>query len=263
MPRPPFSLTDDQARTLAASVALLEADYPLDQRNHRPFVRAFLLAVQAATGKWYSPAIYHRLLAAFAPQRRPSTATLATEKQALQATASTPPAAAGEPVAPGPVAQTVGTAQLQVLVAEAVDASLARVARFGGSTAQLEFYEARLRDAEQALLAVRAEAARLASELAVARQSVTLYQQECLEARAALVKQTEAVSKLTAEVTDIRKFALQSIDEARGESRVWKERCVALEAHRQQDARLLETFRQHAYRAGAAIPDILKQEKPR
>lgn len=263
MPRPPFTLTDDQARTLAAGVAVLEADYPLDPRNHRPFVRAFLLAVHAATGKWYSPAIYHRLLAAFAPQRRPSTATLAAEKQALQASAPAVPAVASSPVVPGPEVPVAGSPQLQALVAEAVDASLARVARLGGGTAQLEFYEARLREAELALLTVRAEAARLAGELAVAKNAVNLHQQECLEARAALMKQTEAVGKLTAEVADIRKFALQSIDEARGESRVWKERCVALEAHRQQDARLLETFRQQAYRAGSAIPDILKQEKPR
>lgn len=35
-----------------------------------------------------------------------------------------------------------------------------------------------------------------------------------------------------------------------------------LEAQRQLDARLMETFRQLAYQRGAAIPDSLRQDKP-
>lgn len=262
MPRPPFALTDDQARMITLRVANLQATFPLDPRNHRPFLRGFMRAVHEATGKFYSPAIYRRLLAAFAPERRPSTATLELEKQTLLAMAPEPTvvgAPTDNPINPG-----VDANQLLLLVSDAVSAAIARSGNFGATNgSQLAFYEARLRESELALLAVRAEAARLAGELAVARQAVTMHEQECEKARTSLDIQSASVAKLTAEVSDMRRFALQSIEEARGESRAWKERCAALEAQRQADARLLETFRQHAYRLGAAIPDILKQEKPR
>lgn len=78
-----------------------------------------------------------------------------------------------------------------------------------------------------------------------------------------LTQQAEVVTKMTNGVADMRKFALLAIDEARGETRVWKARSAALDGQRQMDARLLEAFRQEAYRAGAAIPDLLRQEKPR
>ncbi|CDG83110.1 hypothetical protein GJA_2479 [Janthinobacterium agaricidamnosum NBRC 102515 = DSM 9628] len=68
------------------------------------------------------------------------------------------------------------------------------------------------------------------------------------------------VVKLTGEVSDIRTFALQSIDEARSEARAWKERYAAIEAQRQKDLLLLETFRQQAYRHGASIPSSLSKD---
>jgi hypothetical protein len=264
MPRPPFALTDAQARLLANRVAALQVTYPFDPRNHRPFVRAFLRAVLEATGKLYSPAIYQRLLAAFAPDRRPSTATLAAEKDALAAEEAARPAVAVAGAAPADPrsAPALDAVQLHAIVSDAIDAALARAGRFAsGGAAQADFYATRLRETEQELLSVRAEAARLAAELAVARQSVLQHQQEAVGLQQTLARQGEAVTKLTNEVADSRKFALQAIDESRAEARVWKERSVALEAQRQMDARLLETFRQHAYRAGAAIPDVLRQEK--
>jgi len=263
MPRPPFALTDDQARLLAASVARLQATYPYDARNHRPFVRGFLRAVLEATGQLYSPAIYQRLLSAFAPERRPSTATLATEKQALASDKTFYAPLAhdmGQPSSP----PAFDAGQLHALVLDAVDAALVRATRFGANSAgQLDFYAARLRETEHTLLTVRAEAARLAAELAVAQHAAAASDKAAAQAQSALEQQAAAVTRLSAEVADIRKFALQSIDEARGETRIWKERSVALEAQRQLDARLMETFRQQAYRAGGAIPDVLRQDKPR
>nr|WP_315219912.1 hypothetical protein [uncultured Duganella sp.] len=266
MPRPAFALTDDQARALARHVAALQTAHPLDPRNHRPFVRAFLRAVRDATGQLYSPAIYHRLLAAFAPERRPSTSTLAAEKQALAGEAGSPVKLAESgtaddaPVAP----RSIDVEQLRQVVGDAIDAAMVRFARSAfGNGGQLAFYEARLRETEQQLLEVREQAARLATDLALARQLAEHHKQEGRRTGAALALQVDAVVKLTAEVTDMRKFALQAIDEARGEARVWKERSVVLESQRQMDARLLETFRQEAYRAGAAIPDVLRQDKNR
>lgn len=178
----------------------------------------------------------------------------------------------GQPARSGSAAGTVGArprlprrpGQLQLAVADAIDAAMAHFARsVGGHGGQLEFYASRLRETEQKLLEARADAARLATDLALVRQSVERHEQEAQRMGAALTHQADAVVKLTAELTDIRKFALQAIDEARGEARVWKERSVVLEAQRQMDARLLETFRQQAYRAGGAIRDMLRQDKSR
>lgn len=221
-------------------------------------------AVQEATGKLYSPAIYQRLLAAFAPERRPSTATLAAEKDALANEEAVRPALLAAAPSQQSAEHALALPQIHAIVSDAVDAALARASRFGaGGTAQTDFYAARLREAEAELLAIRAEAARLAAELSVARELAALRERELNRSQELLAGQAEAVTKLTGEVADMRKFALQVIDEARGEARVWKERSVVLEAKRQMDARLLETFRQHAYRAGASIPDVLLQEKTR
>lgn len=145
MPRPPFALTDDQARVLTIRVAALQDTYPLNSRNHRPFVRGFLRAVREATGQLYSPAIYQRLLAAFAPERRPSTGTLAVEKQTLAAEdVIRPTLAAAGPTAKAP-ANVVDPGQLHAIVTDAIDAGLARAVRGGlGGAAQTDFYAARL-----------------------------------------------------------------------------------------------------------------------
>lgn len=264
MARPTFSLTDDQARLLASRVAALQATYPYDSRNHRPFVRGFLRAVQEATGQLYSPAIYQRLLAAFAPERRPSTATLAAEKQALALEDVFHPKQDVGNATESVQQSAVSSTQLHAVVSDAVDAALVRSARFGAAgSSQADFYAARLHDTEQELLAARAHAAQLAAELMAARQAVSSLEQETERMRAVLTQQANAVEKLGTEVTDHRKFAMQAIEESRGEARVWKERCVVLEGQRKMDAHLLETFRQKAYLAGAAIPEALLQNKPR
>lgn len=263
MSRPAFALTDSQARSISIRTAELELSFPLDPRNHRPFVRAFLRAVQDATGNLYSPAIYHRLLKAYAPDRRPSTATLATEKQALalEAIAQRTKSAAIDGINVAP--QTIDNLDnVQAAVTEAVEACLARIARGTGhaDSAQTNFYAARLRDAEAQLRESRAECVRLTSELSVANESSRLSAKHAADAATSLTEQIAAVAMLTAELADIRKFALGSIDEARGEARAWKDRCISVEAQRQRDMFLLETFRQQAYRNGAAIPASLAKD---
>ena len=74
-----------------------------------------------------------------------------------------------------------------------------------------------------------------------------------------MAAQSEAITKLTAEVSDLRKFALVAIDDARAETRTWKDRAAYLESQRQLDSRLLEMFRQKTYRNGADIPNMLKK----
>lgn len=259
MARPPFSLTDEQARVLVVRVAELQADYPLNARNHRPFVRAFLQAVFEATGQVYSPAIYHRLLAAYAPDRRPSTTTIAAEKHAFNdryaiVTAPSNPTSATR--------LGIDVKEVREAVADAVDAALSRsMLGISAGNTEVEFLASRLRDTEQQLQQVRADAARLAAALAAANEAATLHAQDAERSRLALVSQAAAVAELTTEVSNMRKFALQSIDEARGETRLWKEHYAALEGKRRVDATLLETFRQQAYRLGAAIPETLRHDK--
>lgn len=143
MPRPPFSLTDDQARAISAGVAQLELDYPIDPQNHRPFVRAFIRLVQSATGRFHSPAVYRRLLGAYAQHRRPSTSTLAAEKAALAAE-TTPVEPVSEAAAP-----LAMPSALPVLIANAVaDAMAQRRGVVGIAAAQAAFYADRLRETE-------------------------------------------------------------------------------------------------------------------
>lgn len=254
MPRPPFSLTDDQARAISAGVAQLELDYPIDPQNHRPFVRAFIRLVQSATGRFYSPAVYRRLLGAYAQHRRPSTSTLAAEKAALAAE-TTHVEPASEAAAPLSMPSA-----LPALIANAVADAMAQSRRVDGiAAAQSAFYADRLRETELELRAERLNAAQLLAALNQCRETAAQQAEDAEKLRGVVAAQSEAITKLTAEVSDLRKFALVAIDDARGETRTWKDRAAYLESQRQLDSRLLETFRQKAYRSGADIPELLKK----
>nr|GEU28685.1 hypothetical protein [Tanacetum cinerariifolium] len=254
MPRPPFSLTDDQARAISVGVAQLELDYPIDPQNHRPFVRAFIRLVHTATGRFYSPAVYRRLLGAYAKHRRPSTSTLAAEKAALAAE-TTPVEPASEAAAPLSMPSS-----LPALIANAVADAMAQSRRVDRiAAAQAAFYADRLHETELELRTERANAAQLQAALSQFRQRAVEQEEEVEKLRGIVAAQSEAITKLTAEVSDLRKFALVAIDDARGETRTWKDRAAYLESQRQLDSRLLETFRQKAYLSGADIPDLLKR----
>ena len=254
MPRPPFSLTDDQARAISAGVTQLELDYPINPQNHRPFVRAFIRLVHTATGRFYSPAVYRRLLGAYAQHRRPSTSTLAAEKAALAA--ETTPV---EPVSEAAAPLSMPSA-LPALVAGAVADAMAQSRRVDGIAADKSaFYADRLRETELELRTERMNAAQLLAALNQSRESAAQQAEQAEKLRGVVAAQSEAITKLTAEVSDLRKFALVAIDDARGETRTWRDRSAYLESQRQLDSRLLETFRQKAYRNGADIPDILKK----
>jgi len=157
MSRPPFQLTDDQARALLQQLTPILARNPVGAGSNRPFVRDFVRAVHTATGRTYSPAIYRRLLDAYAPDRRPSTDTLAQEKNALVEALSE------EAHAGRQLDADTGEALAQV-VQRAVDGALARQARnHAGATshdrytdAQRDFLQSRLADAERQLNEARA-----------------------------------------------------------------------------------------------------------
>jgi len=265
MGRPAFSLSDPQARILTQRVAELDLACPLGGNSHRPFVRGFILAVHEATGQFFSPTIYRRLLAAFAPARRPSTVTLADEKDRLAAELARQPSPALAPSAPDALPSALPDLYtLQARIAEAVEHGLNRVRQAQRTdSAESRFLLNRLQEAEQQLADLRATAATLSSELEVARHSARQYAEESARATAALARQADSVAALTSELAEMRKFALMSIEEARGEGRAWKERVAALEAQSQADGRLMESFRRLAYQKGAEIPDQLTREHPR
>jgi hypothetical protein len=262
--RPPFKLLDDEARVLISRLSAIELNCPLDLRDHRPFVRAFLRAVHEATGKTFSPAIYRRLLSAYAPQRRPSTSTLAIEKQRLCDELLLERDGATE-------AATLDAPRLgeviRAAIAEAMGERTTPTRRAGAGAGaagpDTAFWRERAAESEQALADTRAQAARLAGELLAARASAELLATELAAARHTLNKQAESIAKLAAEAEESRRFTMCAIDDARGESRLWRERCQAVEkqafAKAREDNILLETFRQLAYQRGAAIPPLLRK----
>lgn len=262
MTRPRFKLLDDEARVLLSRLTSIEATYPLDRRNHRPFVRAFLRAVHEATGKMFSPAIYRCLLSAYAPQRRPSTSTLAIEKELLRDELALERDGASQAAALD--APRLGEA-IRAAVTDAMNertmSAMPAVASTAGPDAG--FWRERAAETEHALADTRAHAARLAGELLAAQASVEVLSAELQSARATLNKQADSIGKLAAEAEESRRFTMRAIDDARGETRSWRERCQVIEAQAaakaKEDNILLETFRQLAYQRGAAIPPVLRK----
>ena len=247
---------------LLGRLTLIESSHPLDQRDHRPFVRAFMRAVHDATGKTFSPAIYRRLLSAYAPERRPSTSTLAIEKERLCDELALEREGAAQ-------AATLDAPRLGEAIRAAVTDAIgeqAMPARQGGAGIagpDAGFWRDRAAETEQALADTRAQAARLAGELLATQASATLLATELEAARHTLSQQAAGIAKLAAEAEESRRFAMRAIDDARGETRSWRERCQVIEAQATARARedniLLETFRQLAYQRGAAIPPILQK----
>lgn len=235
MSRPPFSLTDNQARDLLLGVAPLLEHYPLDPRDHRPFLRAFIRAVHSVTGKLYGPDIYRRLLRAYAPGRSPSTSTIATERSDLERELATKvptaaPSSAGPALSlPAASAPALDLSLIRTAFAEQLP-QFARLAAQAGRDTQVEYLQARLRDAERATADAKAAAARLAADLQEQTGRATLLASELETSQAALAQQRQAVAGLTEELKGQRLFAMQSIDSARAEMRMTKDRTAELQS---------------------------------
>lgn len=262
MTRPTFKLSDDEARVLVMRLHAINSVYPLNQRDHRPFVRAFVRAVHEATGKTFSPVIYRRLLAAYAPERRPSTSTLAVEKELLCDELTLERDGAAEVAA-------ADAPHLAALIRAAVREATGErppQASYPGAPAtgpDATFWRERVAEAERALADAQAQAARLAGELLAARANADVMSTELAAARQVLGTQAGHIGKLAAEFEESRRFTMRAIDDARGETRAWRDRCAVVEAQAVAKARedniLLETFRQLAYQRGATIPPVLQK----
>lgn len=241
MSRPPFRLPDDQARLLVQKVGVLDQSIPLDTNNHRPYVGAFIRAVFEASGKFFSPMIYQRLLRAYAPTRRPSTATIASERvRVIDDTQQLDKAEGLDDVQRERFAQTIRNA-----IADELDLQLGKlsIADTSSESAQIEFYKNRLAECERDLRDVRVKAAQLVTDLAVALQRAELLDRELGEQRQANDKLVDQMRALQESADGNRRFALMAIEEVRGEVRHWKDRCADLEVQRQRDFQLLDAMR--------------------
>lgn len=263
MARPSFSLSDDEARQLVRELGGIEARCPVDPRDHRRYVREFIRVIHKITGKTYSPAIYRRLLSAYAPSRKPSTVTLALEKERFVKELESAPAAIGAD------SSTVPTGPGGNLLAEIRQAleDLAGYRTPGGAShaesylqAQCEFLQQRLSHCEKQLAGAKDCAHQVDAQRQVLAVQALQDREQIGSLRAAGAAMTAELAKLSAAIDDARQFALLAIDEARGETRAWKERCAAAETQYKDQVSLTETFRRLAYRQGADIPRALERK---
>ncbi len=262
MARPTFSLTDSEARLLILELAGIEDRCPFNPRDHRQFVRDFIRAVHRVTGKTFSPAIYRRLLAAYAPARKPSTATLALEKERFVKEFES------APVTTDADSTSFRASHEGNLLAE-IRQALEHIVSYrpvAGAThkdnylqSQCDFLQQRLSHSEKQLAGAKDGANQLEAQRQVLEAQAARDREQIESLQTAGAAMTEELGKLAAAINDARQFALLAIDEARGETRAWKERCSAAEAQYKEQVSLTETFRRLAYRQGADIPLALER----
>ncbi|MFK3741384.1 hypothetical protein [Massilia sp. TN1-12] len=280
MSRQPFTLTDDQAARLLIALRPIAERHPVDTQSNRPFIRDFIRAVHQATGRTFSPAIYRRLLNVYAPERRPSTTTLSIEKEFVEqelANAASPAAAPSIRASGGPVPAhelpPAGAGDVAVLVCKAVEDALSRHLvsagdRWAGeqqmAQAHIADLSARLAASERALADTRAQAAHLAAELHFAQENAARCQAQLDAAEGAARARDEAhtlaLNRIAAELNEIRKFAMRSIDDVRGETRAERDRRIHVENLLKTNEKMTELFRQMAYQRGGVIPADLRME---
>lgn len=258
MSRPPFALTDDQARRMVLASAALREQFPVDRHDHRPFVAGFLRVVHQVCGRTFSPSIYRRLLAAYAPDRSPSTTTLAIEKKLLEEKLARE-RPSDEPVSPQmAVCDAAGFALVSAAVRQVMDdytpllEQLAAARAPEQQDAHFAYLVARLADSESANASAQAGAARLSAQLQEALGAASIYREQLAEAQGALTRQAAAVAKMADELADMRKFTLMAIEGARGETRDMKEVCRQLQTDLDRRDHELDTLRRQGYRQAVA-----------
>jgi len=226
-------------------VAPLLDRYPVDPRDHRPFVRAFIRAVHDVTNKLYGPDIYRRLLRAHAPGRNPSTPTIASERDMLERELAAAGAAAGSsraaPALP-PACAVPDTLALRAVFDEYLP-HFGRVAAQAGRDAQVDYLQGRVRDAECDAAAARAHAARLAGELQTQTARADLLASQLAKRDAALAAQQAVVANLAEELKGQWLFTMQSMEMGRAEARMAKERVADLQAEIDRLATTIDQLR--------------------
>lgn len=268
MSRPPFRLDDSQARELIGRLQEVETRNPFDPRDHRPFVRDFLRAVYAATGQVYGAASYRRLLSAYAPERRPSTTTLEQEKDLLVAELKRERVSIAElALNTAPELAELVRLAVQNAIGQASSAEKivgGREIPRDGDGAETAVWKERATELEKSNREANALVGAMQAELDAGRQTMVAMREELAWTKDVLAAQTTQLERLAATVEDARLLYLRAVDDARGETRAWRDRCVSAEAaakeKTKEDQLLLETFRQMAYQRGGTIPPSLRKD---
>ena len=263
MARPTFSLSDEEARDLIRELDGIESRCPVNPRDHRRYVREFIRVIHKITGKTYSPAIYRRLLSAYAPARKPSTATLALEKERFVKELDATPS----PIDTDSNTPSAGLGgNLLSEIRQALE-DLAGFRLHGGAShadnylqTQCDFLQKRLSYSESQLAGAKEYAHQVETQRQVLAAQALIVRDQIDSLRAAGAAMTAQLARMSTAIDDARQFALLAIDEARGETRAWKERCAAAEAQYKEQVSLTETFRRLAYRQGADIPPALARK---
>ncbi len=266
MPRPRFELADEQASMLVRLIPSILDQHPAGARDYRSFAHEFVGAVYQATGKTFSPSIYHRLLRAYAPGRMPSSSTLAIAKRHHDEKLK-PTKFSANPDA-GDVATIAQSMQVMMDTAQALTHALEDAGRRVVSESasdrraqmQIQQLQGQLLATEQRANEARAHAARLAADLKSAQALVKALQAEVDASRNALAENTGRIERMAEETASLRKTMMMAIDGVRGETRAWQERCKSVEDQLQRSKQHLEVFRQLAYQRGAKIPADLVEE---
>jgi hypothetical protein len=206
MARPQLKLpTDDEARAIAAGVALID----VPELGNRDFLGQFIGLVKDATGQFFNAHRYRALLKAYAPTRRPSTTTIQDAIRACRIAEVLPGVSAPQ------VPQRMPT---QTLRPVNHDFTAVRVLE-----AELSHHRERARQLQD-------ENRRLIESLATTSARLEALQAEfqAAEARTAAASSRSAdlvaaVAAATKEASGARAFAMQAIDSARTETRQVKE----------------------------------------
>lgn len=203
----------------------------------------------------------------YAPQRRPSTTTLAHEKDLLVDELKREQAGSAE------LAKS-SAPDLAVLVRLAVIEAIGQApaprqvtsASSVGDGAATAIWKERALELERLVKEAHQLAGRQAGELEAGQQTISALREDLAQSKQLLAAQTTQLERLAGTIEDARLLYLRAVDDARGETRSWRERCAGVEAaaraKAKEDQLLLETFRQLAYQRGAAIPAALRKEGP-
>ena len=268
--RPRLSLSDAQAGQLARSVGELVVRHAHSPRQHRPFVHDFVRAVFHATGMTYSAAFYRKLLAAYAPDRTPSTPTIEAEKKLLAEELqqrAMPGAQIAPPSGPVPVAADPGhaaggsasadLAQQQILglvrqiAARSDQPSRMAPDRAPGLQMHNDYLRERLAATEAEITTLRAAAAtqfgRAEEQTALATERGAIIEQLHKSAD----EQAAAIAKLGAQLAGTQSFMAVQVDAVRGETRAVREQCDWLKGKNRELEQQLETYRNMVLHRGA------------
>lgn len=271
--RPRLSLSDVQAGQLARSVSELLVRHAHSPRQHRPFVHDFVRAVFLATGMTYSAAFYRKLLAAYAPDRTPSTATIEAEKKllteelqrrALPDAQMAPPCASPTAVAdaahavrgsaPADLAQQEILGLVRQIAARGDQPSRIAPDRAPGLQTHNDYLRERLAAAEAELTTLRAATATLFArnqeQAALAGERGALIEKLHKSAD----EQTAVIAKLGAQLAGAQSFMAVQVDAVRGETRAVREQCEWLKGKNKELEQQLETYRNLVLRRGAPVP---------